>query len=230
MMSKSHMMIWAEIKSLAEARGLKFKLKTESKFMKLLGVILWIINRRFMTHVTTTIGNTIYFPSQGWLDGADYDDRFNPEQKKQLGSERAWKVASHEMVHFDDGKKAGQVWFSLWYLFPLPLAVPALLAFWNVWFLLCLIALFPFPAPGRKYYEMRGYAATMAVQMWHENRVLAPPPKHVVQQFTSSSYYWMWPFKKKVTKELSIWIKKSRDLSITVEIPVLTDLRKIVGR
>ena len=42
---------------------LKVEFKDESKFMKFLGVLLFF-NKEFMSNYSTTIGNTVYFPSR----------------------------------------------------------------------------------------------------------------------------------------------------------------------
>ncbi len=235
---KPHTEIWAEVRALAEARGMEFKFKTDSSFMKLLNLFVGRFNKRFMSNFTTTIGNTIYFPSEDWLFGRDFVTKdngtpFTVVEQERLGAERAWKVVAHEIVHYDDGEKIGQIPYSTWYLFPqIPLFVIGLVLGFVLgpWlFLTALSGLIPFPAPGRKYYEMRGYAVSMAVLMWSENRALAEPPDYIVKSFTTGNYYWMWPFKAKVEAELKDWIARAQYLQIFVEIPVSKSLHAIIG-
>ena len=45
---------------------IRIAFKDESFLMKLLGFLLFF-TKEFMTRFTTTIGNTVYFPSREWL-------------------------------------------------------------------------------------------------------------------------------------------------------------------
>ena len=49
--------------------GFKLAYKDESLFMKLLGVLTYPFNQRFMDGFITTIGTTVYFPDRSSLDG-----------------------------------------------------------------------------------------------------------------------------------------------------------------
>jgi len=45
--------------------GLRIRYKDESVLMRLIGAAL-VPNPRFLTHFTTTLGRTVYFPSRAW--------------------------------------------------------------------------------------------------------------------------------------------------------------------
>ena len=94
------------------APGFEVRFKDKSLLMKTLGVVLSPFNPYFMTEFITTLGSTVYFPSQ-----AMYEQ--DPD-----GSLR---VLMHELVHAWDRKKHSL--FGLTYLFPQILALPLLLLF-----------------------------------------------------------------------------------------------------
>lgn len=122
--------------------------KNKSTFMKILSVIVYPFNRRFMTEFATTIGNTVYFPSLDYVLN---------------NSDAATCVLAHETVHIYDTKHlfwAGSIGYNLGYLFPQILSVLALLAILGNWWLLSLaflVFLFPMPSPFRMKIECRGY-------------------------------------------------------------------------
>lgn len=82
----------------------QFKLayKDQSAFMKVLGFFMTAFNPGFMTDYTTTIGNTVYFPTQSFYE---------------IQTRASFTVLAHEMVHMVDGQKNGPL-FKLSYLFP----------------------------------------------------------------------------------------------------------------
>lgn len=140
----------------------KVKFKNESNLMKVLGFLLFF-NKNFMETTTTTIGNTIYFPSQHY---------YNSDKRRTI------RVLSHEWIHILDYNTDKLFVFK--YLFPQILSIFALLSFINLWFLLFLIFLLPLPAPFRVKYEMRGYRAnTHASLLTNEN----------LNGFTSDEYH-----------------------------------------
>jgi hypothetical protein len=136
--------------------GFKVAYKDKSLFMKVLAVLtkLWCPN--FMTDYVTTIGKTVYVPTESFV-AANYSN--------------TWKVLSHEFVHLVDSKQHPISYF-LGYVFPQALAVlalGALGAFWSPWFLLALVFLVaaaPWASPGRLKWELRGYTMSMAVCFW----------------------------------------------------------------
>ena len=143
--------------------GGSIKFKDESLFMKILGVLLFF-NKRFMTEFTTTIGSTIYLPSQ-----------------KSLNDELLWITIGHELVHVRDGKLEGQWWFPFLYLYPQSFGLPALLGLLfatavhgthhSLYVLALLTPLLLFspliPATFRVTYEARAYAMTLLLIQLH---------------------------------------------------------------
>jgi hypothetical protein len=151
----SHQRIRMKLEKFLESEGIRVRYKDSSRFMWLLGKILFF-NPRFMTGYITTIHRTVYFPTKDFAKD-DY---------------RVWSIMAHEAVHAADSRKWTFPAFACAYLFPQILAVAALGAFggfWDLKWLWCLAALAflaPIPAYGRMRLEMRGYAMSMAVHNW----------------------------------------------------------------
>jgi hypothetical protein len=170
----------------SEKYGLKVMFKDQSLFMKILGFLLFF-NKKFMTNYTTTIGSTVYFPSEKWLN----------ERK-----ESAAAVLAHELVHIADSKKVGSFTFSYCYLIPQVFALLSLLAiFGSPLWLITLAFLAPLPAPIRTYYELRGYAVTDAVCFKASG--IFTDIEWMAGQFESSSYFFMWPFKNDIRERIA---------------------------
>ena len=175
--------------ALAVKRGVTISYKNQSKLMRLLGWLLFF-NPKFMSEYTTTLHKTVYFPSLVFV---------------QEHPDIAWRVLVHEMVHVEDSIALFAPVFGLLYLFPQCLAglsLLALLGFWFPtmwWFAAFLLCLLPFPAPGRKWAEMRGYGMSIAVLVWAG---YIPDLESIATQFTGPAYFWMWPFKSQVLAQL----------------------------
>jgi hypothetical protein len=99
--------------TLQEFPGFKLVYKEESLLMRFLAKLLWIVTfgqqKLFMTHFTTTVGQTIYVPL-GW-------DLKNPLQQLQ--------VLRHERIHMRQAARLTFPLFMFLYLvpfFPLGLA------------------------------------------------------------------------------------------------------------
>lgn len=187
-----------------KAPNFEVKFKDESKFMKLLGMILFS-NKFFMTNYITTIGQKVYWPSKEHYES-------NPES--------SFKVLAHEAVHIFDSMKT-PIQFNLGYLFPQILALPmvlfpvlitlvacSVLSPWWLLSLLLLVFLAPIPAPFRKKSEVRGYGMTLRVSMWRYGSISNYMFQKIVDNFTGPNYYFMWPFKKQVEKELKMYVQK----------------------
>jgi hypothetical protein len=191
------------IKKHAPTYELRFK--NESTFMKILGKILFF-NKSFMTGAKTTIGTKIYWPSR-----AQYE----------RDPKASFKTLAHEFVHVMDYIKS-PVRFVLGYLFPQILAAPAVLFVllspilipllalgvlspWVLLVLLTAVFLAPMPSPGRKKAEMRGYGMSSKARVWLHGSVHPSQTEWYIEQFIGPSYYYMWPFKKSVQKELKGW-------------------------
>jgi hypothetical protein len=105
--------------------------------------------------------------------------------------DRAIVTLAHEYVHLRDRKRLG-LFFNFLYMTPQALFVFALLYPYSDWFLLFLFCLLPFPSLGRTWAEIRAYKMTMAVFYWLYG--VQYSVDHIVHQFVSPNYYWMFPF------------------------------------
>ena len=190
---------------MTEIPGFRIRFKDKSKWMKLLNIFARLFNKDFMSRYTTTTGRTVYFPTK----------------EKLLSRQGTYaQVLAHELVHLVEREKEGMVQNFLRYAFPQVLAVFALLAIgaiWNSWFLLALLfllALAPLPAPGRRDIELRGYSMSMAVAFWTTGHITDRDFEFYARQFTSSAYYFMWPFKKGIMHRLKMKAQDIRTGSI----------------
>lgn len=160
--------------------NLQIKYKDQDTLMRVLGTLMFF-NPRFKTSFVTTIGETIYFPTEEYIT-------------KSFVSE----VFIHECTHIYDEKKDGSVKFKLGYLFPQILALPMLLLLfvltWKIVVPLALACLLPWPAPFRAAAERHAYFVSMRVgyDLHKIDPELSGP--HYVKNFKNSSYYWMMPF------------------------------------
>jgi len=174
-----------------EEFGLQVKFKEDSLFMKVLGLILFF-NPKFMTNYTTTIGKTVYFPTKQWL---------------QNNEDSAAHVLAHELVHIGDSIQATPFVFSYGYLFPQSFALMSLFALFSTnWWLLCILFLAPLPSPARTHWELRGYAMTDAT--YFKSLGMFSDMDWLAGQFTSASYYFMWPFDSDIRDK----IEENREL------------------
>ena len=175
---------------------IQVKYKDESTFMKVLGTILFF-NPSFMTDFVTTIGSTIYFPSRAAVQNSP--DSFGT-------------VFMHEMVHVHDQKTMGKIPFGFLYLLPqlLSLICFALLFVisWKIMLPLAVLFLLPIPAYFRMCFERRAYLSSLYThykmsKISSYNYDPASDVDDYVGQFTSSSYYFMWPFKTALTADFN---------------------------
>jgi len=170
---------------------LKVKYKNTSTLMKVISYILFF-NKNFMTSFTTTLGSTIYFPSEEYV------------KKNEMG---AVLTLAHEYVHAKDAKSISGFLFSFLYLLPLSLA-PLMLLFgfvhWVLALVLFLLCLVPLPAYFRKRFELRGYIMSLFVhnELFKERKASLEAKRltlvHLADRhnknFTGANYYFMWPF------------------------------------
>lgn len=154
-------------------KGVFFQEKRNVKWMRLLGKL----NPSFLTHVTTTIGNTIYLP-----DISNKDD---------IGM---LKTLAHEYVHVLDYRK--NMFFLPSYMFPQLFGVLSLLSIGGLFnpffylfglFGLCFLKL---PSPFRLKWEIRGYAMTLAMEKWLYGSISKQAKQEVVKVLKSPTY-WM---------------------------------------
>lgn len=162
--------------------NLQIKYKDQDVFMKIVGALLFF-NPGFMTSFITTVGNTIYWPNEQFIQS-------NPRG--------ASEIFIHECTHMYDEKRLGSIPFKLGYLFPQVLFLPVLLLLfllsWKIVLPLALLCLAPWPAPFRAYFERRAYFVSMLAgyKLFNWDPKTAAP--QYAGSFKSSSYYWMMPF------------------------------------
>lgn len=149
-------------------QGVRVILKVDSSFMKFLAGILWIISfgtqKRFMSDYTTTIGKTIYLPTN-WL-------RYSQNTRSA--------IIRHELVHVSQMKRYTLFGFALLYLF---IPLPFLLAYFRMRF------------------EKEAYVETLKSYYTNYGEEFirrAEIKNHVVSQFVTGAYLWMWPFRKSI--------------------------------
>lgn len=166
---------------------LQIKYKDESFLMRFISKFL-VFNRGFMTSYTTTVGDTIYFPSSKFVKSHPISSSV---------------VLLHELVHLHDQKKVTKPLFALSYLFP-QILVPicfllCALVSWKIMLPLSLLCMAPVPAIFRMYWEKRAYISSFYVLQVLGKRLKFNPHLRTqenvfLRYFHGSSYYYMWPF------------------------------------
>ena len=155
--------------------GFEIREKRSSPWMIFLSKVLFFVPG-FMTKFITTFYPKVYVPDR---------------QRWEAGGFHSVATLAHEYVHLSDRKRMNLI-FNFFYLTPQIFVVFALLFPYSNWFLLFLFCLLPLPSPGRAWAEFRGYRMTIAVYYWLTGGKY--DIEHVVHQFVSSNYYWMFPF------------------------------------
>lgn len=167
--------------------SLQVQYKDQSTFMKILGTILFF-NPSFMTDYITTIGNTIYYPTENYVKAHPISGAV---------------VFLHELVHINDSGKLSKPLFSFLYLLPQLISFLLLPLFFFVhwWIVLPLVLIFaaPIPAYFRMNFEKRAYISSLYTltklgQRLHFNPQLPDQVNFFLSQFKGSYYYFMWPF------------------------------------
>lgn len=177
-------------RDLVAQEGITVRYKNEHWWWRILG-------ENLCENFVTTLGETVYVPSRAWVD---------------RDPQRAWKVLCHELVHVEDYRQCRPSFvFCILYAFPHWLALLAILSpiIWSWWPLAFLVFLAPWPSPWRHLFEMRAYAMTMAVEYWYNGRGIPQALKEAILiQFTGPSYFFMYPFKPVITREIGRWSKR----------------------
>lgn len=176
--------------------GFSVKYKDQSTLMKIISYILFF-NKSFMTNFITTIGETVYFP--------------NEEKIKNATTHSPIISLCHEYRHVTDYNSNffKKIWFTTSYLFPQILAPLALILLPFCWWLaliLFVVLLLPIPAPGRMYWELKGYITNIFVinefhkKYWKDGyldtrrEIIEGAIGRYNENFTKANYYFMWPF------------------------------------
>lgn len=158
--------------------GIKLVEKKKSWFMKILGWLCFF-NRNFMTTTTTTIGKTIYLPTQV------------PHDLELIG------IIAHEYIHLWDVQREGKVRFYLRYAFPQVMGLfgfVSCFAAYNislVMFALFFVCFWPSEAPFRREYEQRAYAMSVVFEQWTRPSLNPKMIDNIVDILHGPSYYWL---------------------------------------
>ncbi len=191
-----------------EIPGFKIKSKKNSKLMKILSMALFF-NKDFLSSYVTTLYPHIYVPKFPWK-------RNNPVSRIA--------TLAHEYVHLKDRRRLGW-WFNILYLSPQIFALLAIGAFWNLSWLWALLFLLPLPSPGRAWLELRAYQVTAAVYWWLARE--KTNTMWLTLQFTTGSYYWMFPFRWLVEKRI---VKVIEDVESGRNLPpIVFEIKRVIG-
>lgn len=173
-------------KSLEFFPDLKIRFKNESRFMQILGKLMFF-NKDFLTKFTTTIGSTIYFPSSIYIDSVPLSIMI---------------VFLHELTHIYDSKRFIAFIYKFLYLFPqilILLCLPLFLLSWKIALPLMLFFALPLPAYFRMYFEKRAYMVSIyALQKIIDKKNVSAnihrEANNSLKNFKNANYYWMWVF------------------------------------
>jgi hypothetical protein len=174
--------------------NLQISFKDTNWFMKLLGTLLFF-NPGFMSKYITTIGDTIFFPSQSYIDARPTS---------------ASIIILHELTHINDSTKINDIIFNFLYLIPQILSLPILLLLfcltWKIVVPLAILFACPLPSYFRMVFEKRAYM----VSLYANNAIckkynlipdLAAEKTSIMSNFITSAYYFMWPFSASLSSE-----------------------------
>jgi len=165
---------------------LDIKYKNESFFMKILSYILFF-NKSFMTLYITTIGNTLYYPSEEFVQSRKFSSLV---------------VFLHELMHIADSKKLNNIFYSFLYLLPIsliPFVLPLFIFNWWIPLIAIAICLIPFPAYFRMIFEKRGYMVSLYATKKLSDKLnyktdLEVSKNTCLRNFKNANYYFMWIF------------------------------------
>lgn len=176
----------------ADIPGFSIKSKDGSRLMRIYGVLTRLFNPSFLTTYTTTVYPHVYFP-----------------RNTLRSPEAVWRILAHEWIHLRAMKRLTPAFFTFLYLVPASLAPLALLAIGALggdllWLvnLLWLLLLAPLPAYFRMREEWSGYRMTLAVEYWMLGNVTSYRINNITEQFCGSAYWYMWPFKQTIRRNL----------------------------
>jgi len=161
--------------------------KKDSRLHKIIGIVADPL-LGYNVYFWTTVGFTASYPA---------------------GSSTDWVTLCHEGVHGIQNKKFTRVLFNFLYLCPqilFPICFVLLGAFLSPWYLIGILGAFlPLPAPFRAYAELEAYKLSVMLAVWvinRENYIDDYIDRIAGTFFAGPSYFWMWPFKAHVKKQL----------------------------
>ena len=150
----------------------QIKFKSTSWSQKVLGFLVQWYVPSYLTHYTTVIGRSIYFPNEDLVN--------HPTTRFTI---------AHEIVHLLDQRRLSTPLFLLLYLSPQIFALGVLsfpwLAYDALWFLLFGL---PWPSPGRAYLEARAYGLELSLYQRSGYKI---DHKRFIDIFLSPGYYFM---------------------------------------
>ncbi|HAN31088.1 MAG TPA: hypothetical protein DCQ06_05770 [Myxococcales bacterium] len=91
--------------------------KQDSLLHRIIGVLLRPFNSRYLSHYTTVLGATVWFPSRSWTE--------------QVGDRKIYEILRHEAVHMRDARRFPLVFQISYLLLPLPVVFTAR-AWWEL--------------------------------------------------------------------------------------------------
>ena len=199
------------IAELREKFNTKLLLKTEARFMKFIGRVMFF-NKDFMDSYITTMFGNIYFPD-AWEEiidivNSDPDELLNRPDLEML-QKGLLSILFHEYVHLKDDKASFLRLFSIQYLTP---QIYSLLGVASI--IAGAVGLgytLPHGSFYRCYYEARGYA-TNVVCLRLVYGVSSINTLAFEKYFTSGAYYWMagTKFERKLTKDRLLKMVRER--------------------
>lgn len=182
----SHQRRWTATETAIEKDipGFEVGYKDQDTGQKLLGKLVFWTK---YTNYVTTVYPKVFFRNRSSVEGR-----------------WPWWVLQHEWVHLKDTKTffgkmpwmptlVNKLLFAFLYGFPQWLGLLGFLGFvhWGFFFAFLLFA--PLPAPFRAWIELRAYRRSVE---------LGDTAERIAHNFTGPGYYFMWPFRKMVTKLL----------------------------
>lgn len=187
------------LKQIEEKHKIKIQVlpKSQSKLLKTLRPIIEIFNKNYWNDYVTTLGNTIWVP-ENWINN-------NYSALSMI------ETIMHECVHIKQANEQTVFIHNILYLFPQILVIFSLLAFLAIpfglnwlWTLTFLLFLLPLPAPFRYQKELEAYRITMLFlkHVYKTDTRGSWAEQSIVEQMVGSSYYFAWPFKKLILKDL----------------------------
>ena len=188
------------------------KYKNESLVQRIIGLLVYLFNPGYMTHITTTASPVVWFPSKEYVE-EDYH--------------RAFNILAHEFVHLTD-QIGSTVWFDIKYMFPQILGVLGLLGFlgfawsWCFWLFFLLAFALPLPAPWRAASELRGYAMSMACEFWFYGYISQQTKDFIAKNFYGSTYYFMSPLASKAKEMIEAEAYKIQYQNVMYQEPYST--------
>lgn len=199
---------------------LKIKYKDQSLLMKIIGTLMFF-NKDFMKAYTTTIGSTVYYPSQHFVD------------IRQVSSS---VILLHELVHIKDANKISKPLFGFLYLTPqifALLCIPLFLLSWKMALPLMIFFLLPLPAYFRMKFEKKAYLTSLYCMhslgiLLKFNELLLSNEQGFLHHFRDSTYYWMWPFTKTIRQDFDLAVIKIKNGERPFEDPFFDELDDLI--